>query len=262
MRDFLRERQLWMLVAGVLAFFISPLTTRTFFFRDNSLLNIPTHFLLARFLRMGRIPLWNPFLHGGQPFLGSPTSTVFYPANLLDLLLPPLQAFNTIIVIHYVLCAAFAYLLARSLGISRNASMVAGIIYALSGFSLSQANLYQKLLALPWIPFCLLAARQATRAKTRLWTLLFTLGMLTQILANSPETTMATGLLTILFVIAAVERGRRGGAILRTVAAMALAAGLAAVQLLPSAEMTAMSSRGAHRSYESLTAWSLHPARS
>ena len=250
-----------MLVAGLLAFFLPPLTTQTFFFRDNSLLNIPTHLLLTRFLRSGSVPLWNPFLHGGQPFLGSPTSTVLYPANLLDLLLPPLQAFNTILVLHYVLCAAFAYLLARSLGISRNASMVAGIVYALSGFSLSQANLYQKLLALPWIPFCLMAARQSTRERTRLWTSLLILGLLIQILANSPETTIATGLLTITFVVVDAKRGGRGALMLRIVAAMILAAGLAAIQLLPSAEMTAMSSRGEHRSYESLTTWSLHPAR-
>ena len=260
-RTFIRERQLWILVAGIVAFFLPPLTTRTFFFRDNSLLNIPTHFLLARFLRAGRIPLWNPYLHGGQPFLGSPTSTVLYPANLLDLLLTPLQAFNTIVVIHYVLCAAFAYLLARSLGISRNASLVAGIVYALSGFSLSQANLYQKLLALPWIPFCLLAARQSTQSKPRFWTALFILGLLTQILANSPETTIATGLLAILLVMVSAAQSRWGAALLRIVIAMILAAGLAAVQLIPAAEMTVMSSRGARRSYESLTTWSLNPLR-
>ncbi|MEO6259964.1 MAG: hypothetical protein ABIP63_06410 [Thermoanaerobaculia bacterium] len=260
-RAFLGERQLWILVVGVFAFFLQPLTTRTFFFRDNSLLNIPTHFLLAKSLRAGSIPLWNPFLHGGQPLLGSPTSTILYPANLLHLLLPPLQAFNTIVVLHFVLCAAFAYLLARSLGISGNASMIAGILYALSGFSLSQANLYQKLLALPWIPFCLLAAHQSIRLRPRFWTSWFLIGLLTQILANSPETTVATGLLTILFVATVADPAFRKIAILRVVAAMVLAAGLAAVQLLPAAEMTAMSTRGAQRSYERFTTWSLHPAR-
>ena len=261
MREFTREPQLWILLAGILAFFFRPLTTRTFFFRDNSLLNIPTHFLLAKYLRNGRIPLWNPLLHGGQPFLGSPTSTVLYPANLLDLFLPPLQAFNTIVVLHFALCAAFTYLLARSLGISRNASMIAGVVYALSGFSLSQANLYQKLLALPWIPFCLFAARQSTRSRPRTWTLLFILGMLTQILANSPETTIATGILVLMFVAVTARTGHRSMATLRIAAAMVLAAGLAAVQLLPTAEMAAMSSRGAHPAYERVTAWSLHPAR-
>lgn len=261
MRSFLRERQLGILVAGVLVFFFRPLTTWTFFFRDNALLNIPTHLLLARFLRDGRIPLWNPTLHGGQPFLGCPTSTLLYPSNLLDLILPPLTAFNVTLVLHYALCAAFAYLLARSLGIRPNAAMVAGIVYAISGFSLSQANLDQKLLALPWIPFCLLAARESLRSRPRLWLSLLIAGLLTQLIASSPETTVATGILVILFAAVTAGRARALGALLRVMPAMALAGGLAAVVLIPAAEMTAGSSRGPQRSYESFTTWSLHPNR-
>src|SRR5579871_3906516 len=34
-------------------------------------------------LQSGRLPLWNPYLLCGQPYLGNPQMGVFYPLNLL-----------------------------------------------------------------------------------------------------------------------------------------------------------------------------------
>ncbi|MGQ9586558.1 MAG: YfhO family protein [Anaerolineae bacterium] len=50
----------------------------------------PVYRFVASELHAGRIPLWNPYLYGGAPFIGDVQAGTFYPVNLLvSLLLPP-----------------------------------------------------------------------------------------------------------------------------------------------------------------------------
>lgn len=50
----------------------------------------PLYRFVAEELRSGRVPLWNPYLYGGAPFIGEVQAGVFYPLNLaLALLFPP-----------------------------------------------------------------------------------------------------------------------------------------------------------------------------
>jgi hypothetical protein len=58
---------------------------------------------LADSLRHWRLPLWNPFTYGGQPFLANFESAVFYPPNLLFLCLPLARALNFSILLHLVI---------------------------------------------------------------------------------------------------------------------------------------------------------------
>src|ERR1035437_2535636 len=55
--------------------------------------DLASHFIYWRAftadqLRHGHLPLWNPYVFCGMPFLGWAQSGVLYPLNLLDLLLP------------------------------------------------------------------------------------------------------------------------------------------------------------------------------
>src|SRR5512140_2474908 len=43
----------------------------------------PTYKFAAEWWRRGVIPLWNPYLFGGMPFVGDIQSGIFYPLNLL-----------------------------------------------------------------------------------------------------------------------------------------------------------------------------------
>jgi len=49
----------------------------------------PVYHYAARSLKRGIIPLWNPYLYGGAPFVGDIQSGLFYPVNLLVFLLVP-----------------------------------------------------------------------------------------------------------------------------------------------------------------------------
>src|SRR5579883_2609524 len=48
----------------------------------------PSRAFAARAVHEGTLPLWNPYLLGGVPFLASPQSSLFYPPNFLYYILP------------------------------------------------------------------------------------------------------------------------------------------------------------------------------
>src|SRR5262249_48249376 len=110
-------KEFWLLVALVIicfdrAFFSSD----TFFFLDLYLYYVPQKQFYVRILRGGELPLWDPYLHGGQPFLGNVQNLALYPTNLLYLIFPLLNAFNIDLVLHVILCALGSYWFARRLG--------------------------------------------------------------------------------------------------------------------------------------------------
>ena len=56
---------------------------RVFFYGDLSLYFLPQLDFLRSELLAGRIPLWNPYINCGQPFVGNPQTWPLYPSSLL-----------------------------------------------------------------------------------------------------------------------------------------------------------------------------------
>jgi hypothetical protein len=256
-----REPGWWLLAAVVLLFFRRPLTTETLCYRDLHLLFIPKKFFLVQAMGGGQIPLWDPLTHGGQPYLASPANTFYYPANLLYAVLPVLQAFNTIVVLHVVLCGWTAYLLARVLSLSRTAAFATGAVYALGGYTLSTINLMVLALALPWVPLTLAAAHRYVTSRSARSLVVASLSASLPLLAGAAELTavMFATIAAWLAVVPAEVPLRRRAAALGLVAAFAL--GLSCAQTVPAAEMIGQSSRIAPRTFDDFARWSFSPRR-
>ena len=73
----------------------------------------PYRFFAAEALRDGRVPLWNPHIYFGAPFLANLQSAVFYPLHVLFLLLPAPLAMNWSVILHLFLCAYFGLVALR-----------------------------------------------------------------------------------------------------------------------------------------------------
>jgi hypothetical protein len=92
-------------------------------------------------LRAGRgLPLWNPLVYGGMPYLGVLPGPVFYPTSLLYLLMPLYRAIGWTFVLHVAVAGILAYAAARSMGLGRWASGFAGLSFMFGGWFM--ANLY------------------------------------------------------------------------------------------------------------------------
>ncbi|MCU0648501.1 MAG: hypothetical protein MUF00_10930 [Gemmatimonadaceae bacterium] len=95
----------------------------------------------AESLRSGHgIPLWNPYLFGGMPYVAAMHGDVFYPTALLRMLLPTDVAMTWGFIIHMVCAGSFTYLFLRAIGLSFASAMVGGIAYLLGGTVASYAS--------------------------------------------------------------------------------------------------------------------------
>jgi hypothetical protein len=101
---------------------------------DQTWTGIPFRFFWAsEFHRTGHIPLWNPYMFGGLPFVGAMHGDIFYPTSFLRLLLSPDRVLNIVFALHLVLAGVFTYVFLRTIGATWTASVTGGLAYQLSG---------------------------------------------------------------------------------------------------------------------------------
>ena len=257
----LGERALWILIAATLFFFYRPLLGDTFFFRDVYLLFYGKKLMLAEALRHGQIPLWDPLMNGGQPFLASPGNSALYPFNILFLFLPPLAAFNVHLVLQFVCCAVSAYFLARVLGLSTIAAFVCGCVYTFCGYVLSSATLLVLMQAVPWAPALLGSIHLLVTEERKRWLVASAIFGALPILgggADMSAMSFAIAAAWALIVPREIPIARR----LKLAAlAIAFSAGLSLMLTLPAYEVIRNSSRGEKRDYATFVQWSVSPQR-
>ncbi len=116
-------------VCDVLAFGVIGAATLLFFWRlirgevsmpagggDLAQFLYPTYHFAAEWWRQGVIPLWNPYLFAGMPFVGDIQSGIFYPINLLTFFLSNPLSFRDLeylSVLHFFVAGAGMYAFLR-----------------------------------------------------------------------------------------------------------------------------------------------------
>jgi hypothetical protein len=94
----------------------------------------------AQQFHMHRLPIWDPFVYGGQSLIGQAQPGLAYPLNWLLFYLPldnghiSITMLNWYYTLIHYLAALFCYLLCRDLGRSILASMLAGVAFGLGGY--------------------------------------------------------------------------------------------------------------------------------
>ncbi len=119
----------------------------------------------------GSIPLWNPMIMGGLPFLAVVThGDILYPTALLRYVLPVHVVMNLAFVLHYILAGWFMYLFLRRMAASWTGAVTGAIAYQLSGIMISyvQPGHDGKLFVSTMLPLALLALVAALRDR-RWW---------------------------------------------------------------------------------------------
>ncbi len=210
----------------------------------------------ARATREGRLPLWNPDLFAGVPFLANPQVGFFYPPNRVLSAFPVPLALKISILFH-ALWAAWGMLgLARRLGYRTRGALAAAVAYATGGYFLAQAehiNQFQALAWLPWMAWAWAAGRP-------LW---LGLAGAMQFLCGHAQTAMLSWV--ALFIFFWPPRGERshlpGWAQAWRPGALggALALGLSALQWLPSLQLAQASIRAGGLPLHEALSFSLSP---
>ena len=197
----------------------------------------------------GRLPLWNPHVFMGVPFLANPQSAVFYPLNWPLYLLDPARALATALMLHVALGAIGMLALARAgLRLGWPAAATAAAAFAFSGFFAGQMEHINQVSVAAWIPLLILSIELGVAGAKRWWAaapLIVALMML----AGHPQTAyvgLTFGLAWAL--VAGLRRGGNTSARQRAHGALTGlslwliggigGAGLAAAQILPALDLS------------------------
>jgi len=201
-------------------------------------------------LRAGELPLWNPDQLAGMPFMAVPWTGLLYPGNLAYLATSDVALATEVTEFTHVVFGGFCmFFLVLALGMSRTAGVAAALTIMMSGWIAARINFPVLVQGMMYLPATMLAVVRSLQGK-KLAPLALALVVALQILNGSTEFLVynlyAGGLYTLFELASRASAGaiataaRRGSLLL---GAIVLGMALTAVQLLPSLELAAQSSR-------------------
>src|SRR5271166_1992277 len=203
-------------------------------------------------LLAGRLPLWNPNVGLGRPFLADIETATLYPPSLLVLALGVYGGVAASVFLHQALAIYGGVRLGRTLGATTGASWLLGAGIALSSPFTARlgVGIVEGYFSLCWLPSLLwLGARLQDRWSSRVGAG-FAAALALAILAGQPPILFVElfGLIVFLVCRQDLPRGGQGwrralGNTLGLAAAAGVGVGLACVELLPFLELVGQGNR-------------------
>jgi hypothetical protein len=187
--------------------------------------------------------LWDSLLFGGFPMVGDPQVMQWYPPALLFSLIP--GSWNVFIISAYVLASSFTYGYVYTLTGSGLSAFVSGIVYGMSGFMMAHLGHTVIIHTVAWIPLILWSLEKLRHTWSPGWFVAGSLGLAFSFFGGHSQMffyalMLALSYAAVLGWVAPVGRWRY----YRFVSLMViLGVGLAAVQIIPTAELAGQSVR-------------------
>jgi O-antigen/teichoic acid export membrane protein len=115
-------------------------------------------------LQQGQLPLWNPYLFTGVPFLAAGQHSALYPFSVLFYVFPIEYVYGWFVCIQLGIAGATMYAFTRTLGIGRLGALVAALTYEFSGFFVISLVFPMVISAACWLPLLLLCEEKIIRS--------------------------------------------------------------------------------------------------
>ena len=215
-------------------------------------------------LRSGHLPLWEPDIFGGFPFLAQPQQSTFYPPTWVNLIVPVRVGVSLYMVFHVWLASFGMFLFTRYMGGRRLPSILAGVGFAYGGLLTGRlwAGHQPVYAVFIWSPLMLLALAWAIDRRHWAAAVVAGLPFALALLAGHIPSFLYVGLLWAAFAayLFITRVGERLLVVRTTVVIAVVGLALAAVQLVPFLQFSATSSRVAEADYEFATDYSFPPA--
>jgi len=234
--------------------------------------------LIVESLQNGELPLWNPYILTGVPFLAAGQHSAMYPLSLVFYLLPLSSAYGWFAAIHLFLAGVFTYTLARSLRTSRVGGLIAGLSFMFCGFMVTRNVFPMVIAAGVWLPLVLAMIEIIVRrfeegpAGALRWippTVVGSVALGMVLLAGHPEmyyyVAIAAALFALWRIVGLGRRSRRWKPALGATGALlgmaAIGIGLGAAQWLPLLDVVRDNFREGSVTLSDVLGWAYPPRR-
>lgn len=260
----------------------------------------PTYKFSAEWWTRGVIPLWNPYLFGGMPFVGDIQAGVFYPINLLTFFISNPLTFRDmefLSVLHHFIAGAGMYALLRwgkfairnlqfaistsKLGIrnsefqiSIRAAVAGSLAFQFSDLFITHFGNLNLIAVIAWLPLVLLFYRRAVTDQRASFAAIAGILLGVAFLAGHIQSFLFIVLALVMFSLYHLITDERrktkdeplasvfrpSSSVLFLILVAIISFGIAAPVLLPSNEMTQLTTR-TNYAYEQAAEFSLPPAQ-
>ena len=194
---------------------------------------------IADALRDGHLVGWNPTILGGVPVNPNSFLSTLYPPTWLAGMLAPFDAYNIFVLLHLAWAALGTYTWSRTLGASRRAAWVAGLLTFAAAFWVHWSLHLVHLVAFVWLPWVLAALHRTIVAPSLARAAVLAGAVGAWSLGGNPQFVYNGALLAGVYGVALLVARRRsaGAPLLRPILAvglgLTLGGALAAPVILP-----------------------------
>jgi uncharacterized membrane protein YfhO len=209
------------------------------------------------------LPMWNPHILMGHPFVGNPISSMFYPQNFLYMFFNTDFLFGILLMIDVLLAGIFTYFFMRKIKASGFASFISACAFIFSGIFI--ARIYggtpPNLDIISLFPLSLLVLEYAIEKRSLFFGIVAGIPLGLQVLAGNPEYTFYAWVGTSLYILFRLIAQKDTKIISIAIIAFLVGISLSAVQILPSIELSVNSYRANGSDFGFSTSYSLPPTQ-
>ena len=235
------------LLIDVLVFFWKPLFNDLYLFPwDFRYVQLPLISFLAEELHRGIFPLWDPFTYCGDPIFANIQASFFHPLVLAGAWLSAQTSLDSlpmilewVVALQIVFAGITAFHLFREMGAGMPSAFAGAIIFQTGGYFVVQTEHVGAVMAVCWMPLAWLSVLRLRRNPTAGWLAALAIALGMAVLGGFPQATMAVFQSSmVLAIVVVLSKMARPRLIAIVAAGCILGIGLAAIQFIPTSQVT------------------------
>ncbi len=216
---------------------------------DIQMFHLPLAWFIAACARARILPLWDPFSYCGVPIHADIQAQLFYPFTWIAILISNWGGgqklfywLEWLIPLHMILGGVFAFFLFRKLRCTSWVAFFGATVYQIGPFFVSQAQHLGAICSAAWFPLTILSIIELADRATPRWFAILAASIAMTFLCGFPATTLVVLVMAGLLCLGLAATKQAGWRLLLLYAgACALGMAVAAVQLLPTMQLSSWS---------------------
>lgn len=197
----------------------------------------PLKSLALDLVKQGHLPFWNPYILIGMPLLADWQAAVFYPLNILMILIGNLNGWTVMIILQPLLSLFFMFIFLRVFKLSTISSVFGAIVFAFGAYMQIFLE-YNYLQGGSWLPLLLLSIEKYIQRKKNIWLILISFTVFIILSAGNFQISLFSLIISTLFFVFRSRYLKKEKVLyINFCIFLILGVGLISIQIVPTVEL-------------------------